>query len=435
MQRILFITKRVIMKEEWKKERNAVLNWWPIILSGPRPEGYMFIETLEEAAWGCQGEQDWHNWINQLETIWPKYTFLEPIHNKTSGEGIESHLGATLGQALLEAIHSDNQLIQLDTRANSPPPQQTSLSDVIALAEKLRNEFNFLEISTSKSSDTTWLKKQLMDAHLGFANIATVLDVPHSAIGGGTLRLSFHEKSTQRGAFLVSQQHLEIHQMGGNVSQAWAFWKMSSNPFADYSRTISKWRQSWNKDERIKLEHQKQFLIKTQNACKRLVELIPVTSEMGQKIFRRYRSLCKWIDDLHRGVSLEINQKSWEKLKTGNRIAWSGESNSEYRPIIKNWTIEERLIEKAFWKTPQWHVPAWVQRFRCLHQENVRSENGYNEKDYLELWALGFEGFMRNKMGYDGWSAMKKNSHPSNYEAQEFNTFLEEHLFPFLKNK
>lgn len=420
----------------WHDERNTVLNWWPQILAGDKPQGYIFVDSLEDAAWGCQHEADWNNWLKQVEKIWPQYVFMEPLYHRREGtDGIDVHLGPTLGQALFERIHSDNQPLKLTTRSKLQPVRSVPSGDVAAMAVRLRNEFGLKEIAASRSCDVQWLKKQLTDAHLGFANLATLLDIPNHHIGNGTLRLWFHEKSPLKGASSSSQQHIEIHQTGGNVAQTWAWWKLTQNSYTDYSSLISQWLRRWVKGARIKIEHQQQFLDKTQHAYKKLVDQVPVTSEMGQRVFRRYRALCKWIDDVKKGVSLDSNQQAWEKLKTGNRIAWSGEHAHAYQTVVRNWGWEERLVEAAFWRAPQWHIPSWVQRFRALaHDSWVRNEDYFKDEDFLSLWTLGFEAYIRDKIGFDGWIAMHQICHPTGFEAQQFNGFFLEHLFHIIRD-
>lgn len=422
---------------QWRNQRNTVLNWWPQILAGEKPQGYMFVDALEDTAWGCQSEVDWSNWLGQVQKIWPNYVFMEPLHHRREGtDGIEVHLGPSLGQALFEVIHSETPVLSLKTRARTPPSRHTLLAETTALAERLRNEFALKEVVASRSSEPLWLKKQLTDAYLGFASIATLLDIPHHAIGAGALRIWLHEKSPIKGATSSSSQHIEIHQSGGNIAQTWAWWKLARNQHIDFSTLGARWMRGFGKSPRMVLEHQNQFLDKSQQAYKRLMEQVPVTSEMGQRVFRRYRALCKWTDDIRRGSSLESIQQTWEKLKTGNRIAWSGEHTLGYDKIIKNWSWEERVIENAFWRAPRWDVPAWVQRYQALASDSTRSHSlVFSEEEYMALWTIGFEGFIREKMGYDGWTAMSHICHPMGKEAEDFHSFLQEYLFPLIQNQ
>jgi len=423
---------------QWQAQRNTVLNWWPQILAGDKPQGHLMVDGLEDSAWGCQSDADWTTWMTQVKKLWPQYVFMEPLHHRREGtEGIDVHLGPTLGQALFEVIHSEDETPEfaLNTRAKTPPSRHPPSAEIVALAVRLRSEFGLKEIVVSRSSEPLWVKKQLTDAYLGFASIATLLDIPHQNIGGRLLRLWLHEKSPFRGATSSSAQHIEIHQSGGNIAQSWAWWKLTRNQHIDYNTLAARWARSFSKTPRMILEHQHRFLDQSQHAYKKLMERVPVTSEMGQRIFRRYRALCKWVDDVRRGGSLEYTQQSWEKLKTGNRIAWSGEHTQGYENVVKNWLWEERLLETAFWRAPQWHIPAWVQRFQALRFDSSSKGDVFSEDACLGLWTLGFEGFIRERMGYDGWIAREHICHPWGMEAKQFNEFLNEYLFPLIRDE
>lgn len=418
----------------WKDERNTVLNWWPQLLAGSRHTGHMFVDSLEDAAWGCTSEQDWNNWLEQLNKIWSphdtkSWASISPLE-QNNDQNIDVHLGATLAQALHNKIYHQSQL-RLSTQAASPPHRSVHPASVRDAAQKLLHDFALKEIVTSRSSSSAWINKQLVDAHLGLANMATILGLKHERIGQGKLRLWIHEKSPYTGATNGDSDHIEIHKNGGNVAQAWGLWRLeiaARHPLFDTSYLAHEWRRGWRGGWRMGLEHQQQFVIKSQQSFKLLLDQIPVTSDMGQKVFRRYRAVCKWMDDVNRGASREHIQQSWIKIKTGNRIAWSG-CEEQFASFIKKWTWEERLIETAFWVDPQWHIPSWVQRRQAmLHGEWVRSGSILEDEEYHDLWAMGFSGIVHQRLGYDGWMAQQHVCHPQNRENVDFLSFFNDHL-------
>ena len=416
----------------WETERNAVLNWWPVRLRRQKTQGHMLVDSLEDAAWGCSQESDWAAWLNQVEKIWPHLEthFLDKQSNPQ--DTIDVHLGPTLGQALLKKCYFPHRPLELfgghlalPTRSGIPP-------EIDAMASKLCDEFAIHDIIVTRGSSALWIRKQLTDAQMGLGSMALSMSIPAKHVGKNHLHLWMSEHSGRKGANAADHDHIEIHQSGGNIAQAWAFWKQlfalraQKVPFSDIS---SAWRRSWIRSPRQHVEHQEQFLNKSQRALKSLLDQVAVTTEMGQRAFRRYRAACKWIDDVQRGTSFENIQQHWSKVKVGNKIAWSGEHALPYERIIKNWSWEERLIEAAFWQAPRWHVPSWVQRQLALTYDAwPKHDYDLQEADYMALWALGFESMVRNKISYDGWIAMQQICHPEGWEAVAFHAFFEEYL-------
>ena len=441
--------------EQWRQERNMVLHWWPKILAGQKPEGHVFVNSLEEDAWGASNNKDWNNWILQVGKIWPINNFSESFNLLQFDKNIDVHLGPTLGHALhYKILHLDKKIIlegqtskqnisqksllkkDINTTEffNTQPTRITYDQSVYLMAEKLLIEFGLKEVVVSLGSSSVWLKKQLTDAHIGLAHMAMVLGVANHYLGHGQLRIWFHEKSRISGAVMSNFDHIEIHQGGGNVAQIWALWRMSNKKNnIDIHQIISAWRKLWIKSVRKQIDHQEQFLNKSQQAFKKILNEVSVTSDMGQKMFRRYRASCKWFDDIYRGMSRSTLQQSWNKLKIGNRIAWSGDQSNNFSNIITQWGWEERLIEVAFWKFPHWHIPSWVQRYLAVSNGSwVRNDEHLSNDDCLALWALGFEALVRQRIGYDGWVAIQNICHPEQYEGVEFFQFFDEYLHKYL---
>ena len=415
----------------WEQERAVVLNWWPVTLAGSKTQGYMLVDSLEDAAWGCGSEHDWNEWLDQVEKIWGGPAQLMSFHHPST-DGIDFHLGPTLGQALIDKATHRNKNLMLRNKAAGLPQRASYGPDIQQLADRLSQEFGISRVMVSRSSSPTWIKKQLMDAVMGLGNMATLVGIAGPQVGKKLLNVWFHEHSLGRGSVAGDHQHIEIHQNGGNIAQSWAYWKfqqINSLPGNPIPSIASSWRRSWVRSARRVVEHQQQFLNKSQQALKQQQDLVAVTSEMGQRIFRRYRAICKWVDEISRGASFDSIHKHWNKVKIGNRIAWSGEHAQGYERIIQNWNWEERLIEAAFWKAPRWHVPSWVQRQLALtHDYWPKQDYDFDNKDLMALWALGFESLVRQKVTYDGWVAMDQVCHPHGTEAQDFGSFYEEYL-------
>lgn len=412
----------------WKNDKTCILHWWPIILAGEKPDGYVFVETMENEALSIQNQEDWDNWVTHIENIWPHLDFIEPLYGKNLGQDeLNTYLGPHINRYLFQKTdqHVTFQLPDFASKTHFS-------SDIYDLAEKIRQEFHLKEIVVSQSSHQDWIKKQLKEAYIGFSTLSTFLNIPKKQIGQNQLKLWFYEQSCYSGGICSSSEHIEIHQKGGNLAHIWNLWQMnqtfsSHDILSDY---MLKWKHSWGKEKRSSLEYQLNFLDKENLLFKSLMESIPVTTDMGKKIFRRYRATCTWFDYLSKGCSLDSSYSTWEKLKTGNKITFSSENNL-FPNLIQKWTHYESFIEHAFFKNLEWSMPSWILMY-FYHQKIFSIQ--LNEEDCLALWSIGFESYIRQKVGYDSWLAIDHVLLPHGYELTQFSRFFESFLsFLFLK--
>lgn len=408
---------------DWNKEKDLVLQWWPVYLTD-KPQGHVFVEGLEQALWGAKTKDDYEAGIDQIRKIWgdDPEQFLEDIltpqthYRFNRNTDLFRHFGASMGDFLYRKITHQTSGALHWVKNQTP---QVMTNEIVHLAQRLKNQFGLASVNCTKTCDPSWLKKQILDATMGFANLSTLLNIPEHRIGQGELHVWFRQSSSHRHSMFLDN-HLDIHIGGGGVSQTWAHWALlrhsAGNEFFQKTRL---WQHTWPKGARGAFSRQEHFLHMSRRRFKSLMENADVTTDLGQKTLRRYKAFCKWADDVEKGQTLLQTTQAWNKVKTGNRIAWSTENKD--LPLNKAWLRAEKGVERAFWDQPMWHMPAWVQPIL-----------NPNEEDCAFLWSLAFEAYVRHEQGYDSWLATDKSHHPIMDEAKDVFSFLTQQVAPML---
>lgn len=400
-----------------------------------------------------------------------------------ANRGIDSHLGPTLGQAVRAKIAHRDQIMPLPHpdlvasanlehqptkpkpgrspgpgipgslrgpsggsgnpavgRAVARPSASTPSAEVGRQAQQLQNEFALAEIAVAHTTSGAWIQKQLTDARMGLSQMTLAWGILPNQIGRGRLRLWFHEASIHKGAILGRADHLEIHGQGGNVAQTWAWWRLRqavSSGRTDQSVLEAQWRRSWQRGARVDMERQLLILEASQGALKGAVDRIDISSDMGERAFRRYRAACKWFDLVRSGASLAVVRRGWTKVRMGNRIAWAGFDSPEAIRLARAWAWEEQLIESAFFGEQEYMAgvgtpPSWVRRVQAITLDRWSDDLELGPDDVLAVWALGLEALLRSSIGFDNWAASRNGCQPMGEEEHEFRAFAQEHLRPIL---
>ena len=403
----------------WVIERLGVLGAWPHVFGDNSARASLPGEDLHAQAWGCSNELDWRAWLVQTRGL-----------NEIMG------WGPTVGHAMRSegsnrSLVAWGQRMPLMSQSGAMAVQD---ADIQALIARLQRDLSVRAVVVARSASVEWAKKQLTDAYWGLSRLADVLGCPQESVGGRRMILWLHEHTPGAG-IVAGHSHpdvLEVHRHGGNAAQAWAAWALGApgrTGIRGWPDAARSWRRSWPHSPRSILAHQEQFLSKSQRSFKACMDCAPVTTDMGEKMFRRYRAVCKWMDELQRGVGRDTIQQNWGKVKTGTRITWAGGLGAAHQAVTSNWLWEERLVEQAFWHAPQWHVPAWVQRAMALaHDSWPRDMADMDEGMLVALWALGIEAIVRQQMGHDSWLATQHLCHPDGVELDAFSQFYHDRL-------
>lgn len=426
-------------------------------------------ESNRRGARSADGAAEWRSYPDLLD----ERSNIAP--ERPDNSGIDSHLGPTLGQAVHAKIAHRAAPLQLPhpgltgSRPHQEPAVRAAMGakttgrrggiaagrptdqeavarpmpvdphpDVGRLAQQVQAEFALAEIAVAHTSSNAWVIKQLNDARMGLSQMAMALGIPSTHVGHGRLKLWFHEASTRRGASVGRRDHIEIHGRGGDVAQAWANWRMSALARAgvlDVAVRESDWRVSWNRSARAGLERVDLLLDKSQAALKAATDRVDAASDFGQRAFRRYLAVCKWLDLARGGADPTTVLNGWSKVKTGNRIAWTGAPVMGHETVVAAWMWEERFLDQALFAPERYETimgaaprPSWVRRYTAIAHDIGTNDTNVTEEDVVALWSLGVEAVLRQHIGFDSWTAGTNLCQPDGFELDEFRAFYTEHL-------
>lgn len=425
------------MNNEELHHKQLLLHWWPQYLVGV-PEGGMFAESLEQALWACENFSDAQDFFRQMAHIWgerPEDAMAREIYQPLfSGQVtgakeysltvetpyLKNHLRDHFGVQASQVLHHlfCGVVVERANWTHDQPPRHALGDDVKMLARDVANQFGLSAIHTDQSSDQPWVMRQLLDMRMGFANLSTILKLPHPLIGRNNLHFWLHQWSSHRHT-VIAGSHCDIHMGGGDVARTWMQWALGQCNTEALHNLHRDWKQSWDKSPRHTLQRQQHFLHMQKRKFRNLLNQTEITSDFGARATRRYKAFCKWVDDIERGLAFDQTIQAWHKVKTGNRIAWAGDGID--RPLIQAWQAVEKQVEEHFFAQPDWSKPSWI-RHRDLSIEQAKA-----------YWGLMFEAYVRHQMGYDSWLAMERSNHPIEEEMKKSQEFIDEHLLPLLQ--
>lgn len=429
--------------ESWHNERNLLLNAWPVALvrmgadSGTQQSKDLntINGALFDLALACTDEAGWLNWLGEVDKHWP-----------LDLEKSRDLLSQALGGILVDSIHLLKR-VRLDEHHDA-----SGLEPILRAHLGVPSAVDPPRLSYDPGlEDGAWLlceqfrlggvefwahevpraKQRLTELRLALGALATACGTENARIGRGKLVLVV-------GADIrvprVSGNRIDLPATGLGLARGWCQWRLENADDHQILEAERSWARQLPTGVRGTMARQRAFLTMTQNALRQLAGGLVDRSNAGELALRRYRAASRWMDDLGSGPKdSDTLMRGWRKIKTGNRIAWTGltgnGASEDLQGTIDNWQWEDRALEAAFWRAPQWQVPAWFQRFLALgsdawpeHMELVRGPLLH------QAWAFAFEGMIRNRLGHDSGAAKKRASHPLDHEAHQMERFLTQHL-------
>ena len=432
--------------DQWRLERNLLLNAWPVVLAEAEPSqeegrGHATIQNaLQDLALSCTDEAGWVNWLSEVDQHWP----LDLEKPKLA-------LSQALGGVLVDAIHLVKTLRErqhgadqieevlrghLGLYGSMGMPRLVVEPGLEDAARLLCEQFRLAGVNVW-AHELSRARQRLTELRMALGGLATACSQENGRIGRGTLVLALGgEMRVAR----VAGNRIDLPSQGMGLARGWCQWRLEHATPEAISEAERAWARSLRTGARGTMARQKAFLSMTQNALRQLAGGLVDRSNAGELALRRYRAASRWIDDLETGPKDEQTlMRGWRKIKTGNRIAWSGLTGSskemDLQGTIDNWQWEDRALEAAFWRAPQWQVPAWFQRFLALgadawpdHMELVRGRTLH------EGWAFAFEGLVRDRLGHDSGAARKRASHPLGHEANQMERFFAQYLHDIMSS-
>jgi hypothetical protein len=412
----------------------------------PRPgqvasahESQGIAAALADIALACTDEADWLRWFETIETHWA----LDLTATRTT---LASILGGTLVEAMRlikwqrgQAVYpAESETALLDHLGLEHWPNRPSLMhDPVAAehAQALCDQFQLGGLACW-GGQLPMARQRLAELQMALNGLAVATGQQNSNIGRGELVIVLGGDTR---VARVDGNRLELPEHGQGLARGWCQWRLDSVQ-ERIGEAEREWRTFVWTGARGQMERQRAFLAMTQQALRALAASLVDRGSAGELALRRYRAAGKWMDDINQGNKDSTTlMRNWRKIKTGNRIAWSGLTGGEHqgdrrlRATIDNWQWEDRALEAAFWRAPQWQVPAWFQRFMALGSESwPENMNEGRGPLLMAAWAFAFEGRVRERLGHDSGAARHRTSHPQGQEAYQMERFFRDHLDPLL---
>lgn len=434
---------------DWNWQRNLIISAWPVRLgtsthvSEQEKKNLTVASALMDMALVCSDEKEWRNWKDTLLEYWP-------LEEPTVFSELAATLGPSLAHALLvilssyiiekeegedpEAVSKFNSVCQY-LGFTSYPSRPAIIHDptVQEQARLLCEQYHIsgIDIWTCLLSQA---KNRLDELRIALSNLALASGQETSKIGRGNLVVLLAGKVRVPS---VAGKRLELPDNEQGLARGWCQWRMEQ-PTSQSMLVLAEreWRSFLWCGERGKMARQRMFMVMTQHSLRRIAGSLVDRSSAGELALRRYRAAVKWMEEATNTFKdRETLLRGWRKVKTGNRIAWAGltsgdmSKDSAVKTAIDNWQWEDRILEAAFWRAPQWDTPVWLQRFYALGAEawpeNMSSIRG---RRLHQAWAFAFEGMIRDQLGHDSSTAKARPSHPVEFEAKQMEWFFKEHL-------
>ena len=391
----------------WRKELFYLISLLPIFCENQTEEHNYWREEFYK----IDSEEGYIRILRELERFIHKpLSFFRNIFGPLAGEWIYAKISHDI------PVGMDKQAIlaALDYPPSYFGSSNPMFNDIKKTSKAIISQFGLNDIGYSLSSRPEWIRGQLTEIRIGLSTLAAVLGVPDERVGRQSLKFFLHEglSGEKDGRTFVVDDTLVVQRKGGRVARAWAEWAGEKMP-DDIADLFFDWLDNQPCSPASSVMRQHCTLLMAQKEFKRLVDSVDFVSDQGEKAARRYRAFGKWVDDVKKGASLSAVLQGWTKLKTGNKIAWSAH---DFGPnFLKMWRQNERNIETLFWGGASWRNPAWV---------GQRSTSGRSRDSFHFLLGVGFESFVRSKIGYDSWNAQESPLHPIEDEARDFYIFL-----------
>lgn len=387
--------------------------------------------ALFDLALMCNDEAGWTQWLHNIDKHWnldlekPRLT-------------LENSIGRSIVEVIqiLKRARQDNSerwnvtlpLLQkhFGLPSSNEQPRITFDAGTEELGRAICDQFQLAGIEVW-ANEIPRAKQRLTELQLGLGALATACGQDPIRIGRGRLVLII---SSDIRVPRVAGDRIDLPANGMGLARGWCNWRLDQGDDQALIEAERGWARTLHTGARGTMARQQAFLTMTQNALRQFAGGLVDQSAAGELALRRYRAASRWMDDLGSGPKdQDALMRGWRKIKTGNRIAWAGltanGSSEDLQSTIDNWQWEDRALEAAFWRAPQWHVPAWFQRFLALgsdswpdHMELVRGQL------LRQAWAFAFEGMIRNRLGHDSGVAKKRASHPVGHEAAEMERFI-----------
>lgn len=436
---------------DWMKQRNLILSAWPTRLGGrdasemdEEKDNLTISSALLEMAGACVEERDWEEWKDTVLEHWP-----------VEQPSIFKQLGAILGPTLSEGLgiillshqrkgedgskekNEDEKLRAVCKHMGYPDwPARPAVIHDPAVQEQARllcEQYHLAGIDIW-SGLLGQAKHRLEELRMALSNFALAVGQESSRVGRGRLIILLGGKIQ---VATSSMNYIELPQDEQGLARGWCQWRLSDPQSRQHlARAEREWRQFLWTGERGCMARKRIFMLMTQQSLRNLAGGLVDRSSAGELALRRYRAAGRWMDEAtNTQKDNAALMRGWRKVKTGNRIAWTGLTSGELgedpeiRSAIDNWQWEDRILEAAFWRSPQWNVPVWFQRFLALGSDTwPENMHMVREEKLYQAWAFAFEGIIRNKMGYDSNTAKGRPSHPIGPEARLIEKFFNEHL-------
>lgn len=435
---------------DWIKQRNLILSAWPVRLASGVGAGVeqerknqTVATTLLDMAITCSEEKDWRQWKDTLLQHWP-----------VEQPSVFRQLSEILGPSLTEGLALLLDSYQIEKEKGQDPdaaekflaicrhfgfseyPSHPAIIHDPSTQEQARilcEQYHLAGIDIWASL-LGQAKSRVDELRMAMSNLALASSQDNSRIGRGHLVVVLAGKVQVPN---VSGNRLELPDEEQGLARGWCQWRMEK-PTSQSMLGLAEreWTGFLRCGERGKMARQRMFMLMTQHSLRRLAGSLVDRTNAGELALRRYRAASKWMNEAT--MAQKDNEsllRGWRKVKTGNRIAWTGLASGELgndpalRTAIDNWQWEDRILEAAFWRMPQWCVPAWLQRFYALGSESWPEDmDKISGRQLHQAWAFAFEGMIRDKMGYDSSAAKARPSHPVGFEARQMEEFFNQHL-------
>ena len=287
------------------------------------------------------------------------------------------------------------------------------------MLHELARQFGLKDMWFAVTCEDEWLKKQLTELKMGLSHLSSLLGVSENDIGQKKLSFYFYQYA-ETNVTALAQDTIIIGGKGYSVARLWSSWKASlcgDRIYAAFWEASREWRHT----PYMRFRRQTLALQMFKRQFKNLVDHMDLSTDAGDKVARRYRAFGKWTDDVLRGLDLAQTTQGWQKVKTGNRIAWSG-SAFDAR-FLHTWQAHERDIENVFWRTPRWDLPAWVQ---------AGWDDSLSPRHIQKFIGIAFEAWVRDYLEHDSWLARDSADRPLEEEAEEVFSTLQRRMLPLL---
>lgn len=435
---------------DWIKQRNLILNAWPTRLAGKtssqhdeQRDNQTISDALLDMATVCTEEKHWDEWKDTVLEHWP-----------VEQPSIFQQLGAILGPTLAEGLGTLLLLHRMKTRGEQIEGEERKLCAVLAHLgyqdwpnrpalihdPAVQEQARLLCEQYHLSGIDIWsgllgqAKPRLEELRMALNNFALAIGQENSRVGRGRLGILLGGKIQ---VSACRSNYIELPQDEQGLARGWCSWRLADPQSQQYlAQAEREWKGFIWTGERGRMARKRTFMYMTQHSLRNLAGGLVDRSSAGELALRRYRAAGRWMDEATQTQKDDAALlRGWRKVKTGNRIAWTGLTSGELgqdheiRSAIDNWQWEDRILEAAFWRDPQWDVPVWFQRFLALGSESWPEDMHMVRGDKLhQAWAFAFEGIVRNKMGHDSNTAKSRPSHPTGAEARGMEKFFNEHL-------